>query len=1555
MEKFNELIAKLKLAQARRIARQQAQQGGAQQSMGPSQVPVGIPGMEVGPQADIGAQELLIAINNNPQVLQQILEQEAELAQDNPDDFVGVQTDDDYMAELATKYTFLPREMTLRPRDYTRIKQYFTKGREYRTLTDHQQNLLETLRYDSVENFTVESGNFQFGSDGVKYYNLREQLLGKLEADGVLTKDTALKLGNQTQSFADGAKTWDYSFIPDGTKATTTTVEPAGGGKGLDASGRQMPSDVQMAEMSGASSFWGEDILKQLYKDNPGLENDRLAWMFEKTDKSFAEWRKTMPDNLRERYPRHFDIWDNMRMEQAKANDTFKIMAKDMWERHFDPDKEYGDWNNEDFLLEAFDAPEGQTFEDFLTQRGWQRSDFSELFWEWDNMFMEHVDPLTRNIVDDDDAPKMPSQEEIEMEVFGKLPIDEGKEADLGDVTAGGDHGIKSFEVDGDITREESFGLKQSTAATKLLQDLDARYPGWSDEFSPLRGMAQREIDIFKRGEAAGEGVRVSDLDVPDPNQISEPAWLNQEGLPDIDPNDVSELPGFLDDPDWTFLKDMKDPVAPFQHIVDSVDDPAIGQEILNNMTALDSSGNMYLNVLSYKHWADKLTDAVKFAGPMWGLNQLMGLVDPTGQLQDWVNIGLVTADFLATGNPLFAAVTGIQKLVSELDFDNKRKIENRTPYSGRGKRWGYVRGEGSESNEWFPAYIADKLESPYFLTRDANFQMVYGTDLLWIRTGTSSVEPFFRDGRIREFSDHDEVLTDKTNIPGKYADTYMSSKEWHDHRDPMRDWYLLTPGEQSNMFKDPRVQNADGMTFDKFVNPDPIDNSSDNYYMQTMEDWRKIIGYMNEVKYKDVKAKIGEAAHVSEFSTTKGLREVTTTDKNTFMSLYIADDAFEGQTQDQILETMQRTDRFGENEYMYKGIVKQQILDLVTAQKSAAIEAGYKNVYGADPFFQRHYNDPVNKAPMQEWKMILPESGTGERNYYRFPQAQTSWSAKYLDFNHDIPTAESADTLFSQIESINNYDDVGPSAMNYLVQKAITRYWINQTGIRGQGTNLVRQVLGPLALSSDRDDGISRYLTQGSNTTIYFSHDAMPWANKEDQNSIIPNTYYDDIHTEGHYDTWIHEREKQSQIDTTFYDTHFNESTNRQKSVWLPIWGDIADFPNEKEPQKFEGVDNLGTPGQTSAWDDWNTRRIAYEAYLANLNPATDQAKDHEPSHYIRDPNDPTQSIVNPEWLSWSLGHHIDEPEFLMTPWGQKIPNPKYKSQNVINPHDYSGFVWDPATTFYDLNTFDATIERKVELAVEHWGGNADDWNVIFSGNTGEDSEEQYNIDDIGWGKQDVGHVVSETEGTADLPSGYYYANPMDPYSMIYSDDGSFAGSLTDMWNNIESKKTWQPKWVPLPDDKKKDKRTDAEKSADRIQKKAARDKRKADAAAQQQASTDAAAQQQADTDDAAQQQAATDDADLTAVQQYIKDFHPLEFDPSTAITPEIYPWMAFTGQGNPALGGDSVLEQNLGLPDHIQAIQTQQGVIHESFDSRFVMPAFSSIQNTGHAITVP
>ena len=196
-----------------------------------------------------------------------------------------------------------------------------------------------------------------------------------------------------------------------------------------------------------------------------------------------------------------------------------------------------------------------------------------------------------------------------------------------------------------------------------------------------------------------------------------------------------------------------------------------------------------------------------------------------------------------------------------------------------------------------------------------------------------------------------------------------------------------------------------------------------------------------------------------------------------------------------------------------------------------------------------------------------------------------------------------------------------------------------------------------------------------------------------------------------------------------------------------------------------------------------------------------------------------------------------------------------------------------------------------------------------------------------VGWGTAEATHQFDADSWGLDLPDGYRYEEPTNPtQSLIFGPD-DFYGSQSEMWADIDNRK------ILAERDRRK-----ADREAEREQNR--QDQKDASQAQADQKATELAAHIEQD-----QGQHLTN---LTAFQEYIAEEHPADFDPTS--DQHEYDWLAVGLHGENALFGDNTLEERLGLPDEIKAVQSSQGVIHQFFDPTQVQPAFSSIQPAGH-----
>ena len=141
------------------------------------------------PPEVVQPRDILQMLNENPGSLQQIMN----MARDNPSYYGMTESEtsgfsSDYVDDLFNQWRFLPSDYNLALEDYNALDAYFRQNKQLSSLSDRQLDLLESLTYQA-DDFSVDSGLFDFESDAVNAYNLREQLLGRLQRNNVLSKE----------------------------------------------------------------------------------------------------------------------------------------------------------------------------------------------------------------------------------------------------------------------------------------------------------------------------------------------------------------------------------------------------------------------------------------------------------------------------------------------------------------------------------------------------------------------------------------------------------------------------------------------------------------------------------------------------------------------------------------------------------------------------------------------------------------------------------------------------------------------------------------------------------------------------------------------------------------------------------------------------------------------------------------------------------------------------------------------------------------------------------------------------------------------------------------------------------------------------------------------------------------------------------------------------------------------------------------------------------------------------------------------------------------------
>ena len=223
-----------------------------------------------GDDEPVTAQEVLEFANNDPEELQELLNKAKELS---PDSRVGEDIGENFVAQLVDDWQLLPSDIKLQQMDWRKIRRYLEGRRTFSQLTPKQAKLVDSLRYEDTE-FDLDAGMFVFEHEAVNTYNLREQLIGKLVHDGVLSRGTINNMktieGRMPEKFGPAAIQ----------KAAAYNMPDSG-----------IPDAVEMQNIKALNAIENEEGLRQLYLDNSKLNNQELLMIVQKSGTDYKTWK----------------------------------------------------------------------------------------------------------------------------------------------------------------------------------------------------------------------------------------------------------------------------------------------------------------------------------------------------------------------------------------------------------------------------------------------------------------------------------------------------------------------------------------------------------------------------------------------------------------------------------------------------------------------------------------------------------------------------------------------------------------------------------------------------------------------------------------------------------------------------------------------------------------------------------------------------------------------------------------------------------------------------------------------------------------------------------------------------------------------------------------------------------------------------------------------------------------------------------------------------------------------------------------------------------------
>ena len=329
--------------------------------------------------------ELVNVVRDNPQVLQQIFEEEAQMYENyigpqedvmmrhqlntDPTRNVVVASGGDSIENLA--YEWKVPKNTILENDYNQIKKYFSRARKFSNLTEGQRSLVESLRWKDTQ-FSGEENLYGSEAIGLKYHELRDQLTYRLDRDLVLNRGTAKNFQDVTQSFSE-AEHWSYDFVQSEMKNALDSA------RGLEvdmdpdtAAGQKAMKDVTLGE-----KFKMDESVREIFWENPDLNSNQLILLLQNAETTdYMAWKNKQNYDVEDRFQKERNLFDMEReLQGIQIDKNFET-----WERY------KGELiDNETMLMKSFgDDIAKKTFPEFMADRGLAQTDIDDVFARWD-------------------------------------------------------------------------------------------------------------------------------------------------------------------------------------------------------------------------------------------------------------------------------------------------------------------------------------------------------------------------------------------------------------------------------------------------------------------------------------------------------------------------------------------------------------------------------------------------------------------------------------------------------------------------------------------------------------------------------------------------------------------------------------------------------------------------------------------------------------------------------------------------------------------------------------------------------------------------------------------------------------------------------------------------------------------------------------------------------------------------------------------------------------------------------------------------------------------
>jgi len=431
----------------------------------------------------------------------------------------------------------------------------------------------------------------------------------------------------------------------------------------------------------------------------------------------------------------------------------------------------------------------------------------------------------------------------------------------------------------------------------------------------------------------------------------------------------------------------------------------------LMNMLQFDGAGNLLFEEGTMTRWLNHQTENLKVAPVAMFVLGKIGEWNP--EAAKYINIGLSVFDLMMSGDPTGVIVNLAGMVFDEFNNMSQKRIANQTPDSWSGSRFGYVRRGG----KYVPAILREVEDMWGFAQTERTMKMEFadvGGELRWVFDGEGNLSPQFSKPLEETFH---TTINEMTN---------QYSLEYLQNNDALRSWYLVSPEDQTSIVNGSQAGAAWGDM------PVDISKITDPYFNR-LENWRRVLDSQSDYRLEE-RSKVAERTVIQDYPTSRGLHEQYLRSKGHGVDVEAERFGnYMGVGHDWIANEHKNflSNHNPENNYILYTVFHKSLEDLVRTQRIAAREEGYDDLFELEP----------------GWT----EGG-----------GMTSWSAAFSDPDHEFPVAGNAGDLQGQIDEIKAIPDYTKGKRDFLVQKAVNRYWLGQITALGGGNDIMDYIEKP-------------------------------------------------------------------------------------------------------------------------------------------------------------------------------------------------------------------------------------------------------------------------------------------------------------------------------------------------------------------------------------------------------------------------------------------------------------------------------------------------------------